>query len=166
MSTPVITVTPKTSVKQAAMLLSSHGFTALPVVDDDGRLIGIVTEADIVKDRFPRDPRYRHAYDNYVADTANDCTPMVAPTVDAAMTASVTAMSSVVLAHSIETDYIASQVIHFPVLPPSRRLRASSRSCETGTESRKTPQPSPKSWDPRRRRRPVFGLLPRSAACE
>jgi len=57
MSRPVTTVTPATSAKDAARLLSSHGFTALPVVDDDERLVGIVTEADLVADRLPRDPR-------------------------------------------------------------------------------------------------------------
>jgi CBS domain-containing protein len=45
-------------VNAAATLLASHGFTALPVVDDDGDLVGLVTEADILRDRFPRDPRY------------------------------------------------------------------------------------------------------------
>ncbi|WP_026154003.1 CBS domain-containing protein [Amycolatopsis methanolica] len=59
MSRPVTTVTPRTSVKEAARILSSHGFTALPVVDDDERLIGIVTEADLVAGRLPRDPRTR-----------------------------------------------------------------------------------------------------------
>ena len=83
MSTPVITVTPKTSVKQAAILLSSHGFTALPVVDDDDRLIGIVTEVDIVQDRFTRDLRYYHAYTDYVTGTVDDFIPTVPATVGA-----------------------------------------------------------------------------------
>ena len=37
MTAPVITVQPWTSAKEAAGLLSRHGFTALPVVDDDDR---------------------------------------------------------------------------------------------------------------------------------
>lgn len=57
MTSPVITVRPGTTVQDAAALLAGRGFTALPVVDDDDRLIGIVTEADLVRDRFPRDPR-------------------------------------------------------------------------------------------------------------
>jgi CBS domain-containing protein len=63
MSSPVVTVTPDTTVKDAANLLACNGFTALPVVDGDGGLIGIVTEADVVRDRFPRDARYRHTDD-------------------------------------------------------------------------------------------------------
>ncbi|HKS48523.1 MAG TPA: CBS domain-containing protein [Amycolatopsis sp.] len=59
MSVPVVTVEPDTPAKRAAELLSEHGFTALPVVDDD-RLVGIVTEADLIGDRIPADPRYRH----------------------------------------------------------------------------------------------------------
>ena len=57
MTAPVITVRPGTSIKAAAALLAEHGFTALPVLDEDDRLVGIVTEADIVRDRVPRDPR-------------------------------------------------------------------------------------------------------------
>lgn len=63
MSSPVVTVTPDMTVKYAANLLSAHGFTALPVLDADGRLIGVVTEADLVRDRFPRDARYHPAGD-------------------------------------------------------------------------------------------------------
>ena len=47
MSHPVVTVTTSTTAAEAERLLCSHGFTALPVVDE-GRLIGIVTEADLV----------------------------------------------------------------------------------------------------------------------
>ncbi len=57
MTAPVITVHPWTSAKEAAELLSTHGFTALPVVDDDERLIGIVTEADLIRGRIPVDVR-------------------------------------------------------------------------------------------------------------
>ncbi|MCG8915560.1 CBS domain-containing protein [Actinokineospora sp. PR83] len=61
MSAPVVTVRPDDGVKRAAELLSRHGFTALPVVDEDDRLVGMVTEADLVRERFPADPRFRTA---------------------------------------------------------------------------------------------------------
>ncbi|MDI5975908.1 CBS domain-containing protein [Amycolatopsis magusensis] len=60
MSSPVLAVRPETTAKEAAGLLAEHRFTALPVVDDDDRLIGIVTEADLIRDRVPRDTRYQH----------------------------------------------------------------------------------------------------------
>lgn len=59
MSSPVTLAREGTSVKEAAALLADNGFTALPVVGDSGELIGIVTEADLVRDRVPRDPRAR-----------------------------------------------------------------------------------------------------------
>lgn len=57
MSSPVTAVRPGMPIKEAAALLAGNGFTALPVVDDTDALIGIVTEADLVRDRVPRDPR-------------------------------------------------------------------------------------------------------------
>lgn len=56
MSRPVYTVRPDTSIEQAAALLADHGFAAAPVVGEDGRLLGIVAEADLLRDRIPPDP--------------------------------------------------------------------------------------------------------------
>ncbi|SDP39009.1 CBS domain-containing protein [Nakamurella panacisegetis] len=57
MSSPVVSVPPDMPVTQASDLLAQRGFTALPVVDEDGRLIGLVTEADLIRDRVAPDPR-------------------------------------------------------------------------------------------------------------
>lgn len=51
MTSPVIAVRPETPVQAAAALLASHGFTAAPVVDAEGALLGIVTEADLMRGR-------------------------------------------------------------------------------------------------------------------
>lgn len=51
MTTPVITVTSAVPMREAAALMTAHGFSALPVVDD-GRLVGIVTEADLLRGRY------------------------------------------------------------------------------------------------------------------
>lgn len=56
MSRLVVTVTPDTTVKEAAGLLVERGFNALPVVDGD-ELVGIVTEADLVPLETRPDPR-------------------------------------------------------------------------------------------------------------
>ncbi|MGQ0483164.1 MAG: CBS domain-containing protein [Pseudonocardia sp.] len=58
MSSPAVTVTPTTPVKDAATLLARRNFTVLPVVDGDLELVGIVSEGDLVLDRFPLDPRH------------------------------------------------------------------------------------------------------------
>lgn len=57
MSRQVVTVAPDTSAKYAGEVMAARGFAALPVVDDNNRLIGIVAEADVLRDRIPPDPR-------------------------------------------------------------------------------------------------------------
>jgi len=49
MTSPVITVDLNMPVPAAAALLSSRGFTAARVVDADGQLVGIVSEADLFR---------------------------------------------------------------------------------------------------------------------
>jgi CBS domain-containing protein len=46
MTTPVLTVRPETTVRDAATLLLEHRITAAPVLDADGELIGMVSEGD------------------------------------------------------------------------------------------------------------------------
>jgi CBS domain-containing protein len=52
MSTPAVTAAEETSVRDAAKLLYSYGFTALPVVDQERHVIGMISEGDIVRGRF------------------------------------------------------------------------------------------------------------------
>jgi CBS domain-containing protein len=56
MTREVVTVGPGTSAKYAAGVMAERGFAALPVVDDDFQLVGIVAEADVLRDRIPADP--------------------------------------------------------------------------------------------------------------
>src|SRR5271168_3666552 len=48
MTTNVITVDPDTSVQALAALLSERGISGVPVVDSDNRLIGVVSEGDLL----------------------------------------------------------------------------------------------------------------------
>src|SRR4051812_31197820 len=57
MTREVVTVGPETSAKYAAEGMAGRGYAALPVVDDDYTLVGIVAEADVLRDRLPSDPR-------------------------------------------------------------------------------------------------------------
>ncbi|OLT09628.1 hypothetical protein BJF78_30225 [Pseudonocardia sp. CNS-139] len=57
MSSPAVVVPPQLPVKEAAAVLDDRGFTSLPVVAADGRLVGTVGEAQLLADRFPPDPR-------------------------------------------------------------------------------------------------------------
>jgi acetoin utilization protein AcuB len=47
MSRDVITVTPDTSMMKASKILKEKGIRRLPVVDENGKMVGIVTDRDI-----------------------------------------------------------------------------------------------------------------------
>ncbi len=49
MSSPAITIKPNASIEEASRMLIENGINHLPVVDDEGKLIGIVTSWDIAK---------------------------------------------------------------------------------------------------------------------
>ena len=48
MRTDVVTVGPDATVRELADLLAEHKISGVPVVDEDGRLLGIVTEGDVI----------------------------------------------------------------------------------------------------------------------
>lgn len=50
MTSPAVTVGPGQSVRDAIGLLDRLRITALPVVDDDGRPVGVVSEADLLRE--------------------------------------------------------------------------------------------------------------------
>jgi CBS domain-containing protein len=58
MTTKVVTVGPNDSLKQVATTLSERGISGVPVVDEAGSLLGVVSEADILfKERVPAERR-------------------------------------------------------------------------------------------------------------
>lgn len=52
MTSPAITLRPQVPVPLAAARLAAHGFTGAPVMDAEGRLLGVVTEADLLRGRI------------------------------------------------------------------------------------------------------------------
>jgi len=53
MTKSVLTALPSMTVGKAAELLAYRGFSAMPVVDAKGDLVGIISEADLIRNRFP-----------------------------------------------------------------------------------------------------------------
>src|SRR5436190_14363628 len=49
MTRPVITIGPETTIVEAARSMLQHHISALPVVDTEGRLIGIISEGDFIR---------------------------------------------------------------------------------------------------------------------
>lgn len=60
MSTEVVTVGPTTSLKDVAGLLERRGISGVPVVDEEGAVLGVVSEADVlIKERGPAESARR-----------------------------------------------------------------------------------------------------------
>lgn len=57
MTMDVLTARPEDSLKDAARTMVRAGVSGLPVVDDDGRLVGIITEADFLEREADRSRR-------------------------------------------------------------------------------------------------------------
>ncbi|MFI9592743.1 CBS domain-containing protein [Nonomuraea sp. NPDC052265] len=57
MSSPAVTVRRTDPVRRAVRILHAHDITAAPVVDDDGALVGVVSELDLLRGEFEPDPR-------------------------------------------------------------------------------------------------------------
>ncbi|HSI92057.1 MAG TPA: CBS domain-containing protein, partial [Jiangellaceae bacterium] len=57
MTSPVVTVEPDLPLKDAIRMLDKHDITAMPVLDDRERLVGIISEADLLRSEIVSDPR-------------------------------------------------------------------------------------------------------------
>ncbi|GAA3447074.1 HPP family protein [Planomonospora venezuelensis] len=57
MTEEVVTVRRTDPVRQAVRVLYAAEVTAAPVLDGDGRLVGVVSEMDLLRGEFQRDPR-------------------------------------------------------------------------------------------------------------
>ena len=54
MNRDVVVVSPRMPLKDVARVLVNRHFSGVPVVDDDGKVLGVVSEADILaKERGP-----------------------------------------------------------------------------------------------------------------
>jgi CBS domain-containing protein len=78
MTTDVITVDPDTTVQALAALLAERGISGAPVVDSSGRLVGIVSEGDLLHRteigtaRRHRERRRSWWLDDFASDLARD----------------------------------------------------------------------------------------------
>jgi len=45
----VVTVSPEDDIADVIKLLAEHDISALPVVDDDGHVVGVISEADLIR---------------------------------------------------------------------------------------------------------------------
>ena len=51
----VVTVNPEQDLDEALQLMASHQVRRLPVVEEDGRLVGVIAQADVAKEAKPKE---------------------------------------------------------------------------------------------------------------
>jgi CBS domain-containing protein len=110
MSTGVVTVAPDLGYKQIVDLLIEVGVSAVPVVGDDGRVLGLVSEADLlhkvefngadVHARLFERRRTRQARTKAGGDTAAEL--MTSPVVTIAASATLTAAAQLMEQHNVK----------------------------------------------------------------
>jgi CBS domain-containing protein len=108
MTWPVVTVRSDTTVREAATLLLENRITAAPVLDAGGELIGIVSESDLVVDRFCHDPR------NHVRPVEDE--PPGPQTVGEVMTTPVIALGPSADAADLAETMLGSDVRSIPIV--------------------------------------------------
>jgi CBS domain-containing protein len=111
MTRPVITFRPDTAVRQAAAVLTEKGITAAPVVDEEEELVGIVSEADLIVDRFPHDPRSHLGPEGWDGDE-----PAAPQTVGEVMTRTVVALPASADAADLAQAMVDSDVRSIPIV--------------------------------------------------
>lgn len=120
MTAPVVTVTPGTSLKESIRLLHEHSITAMPVVDDAGHLVGVLSEADVLRDSVAAD---RRAHERPIEVTGS-AVHLVATDVMTHLPISVSPEDDVV--HAVEF-LVSTQVKSLPVVSSGRVVGMLSR---------------------------------------
>jgi len=115
MTRDVVTVTPETSLKDAASLLSTRKISGVPVVDASGTVIGIFSEADILAKESGERPRGGLLGWLLEADVALD-DKIRARTVGEAMTAPVITIAPNRPVHEAAARMVSESVNRLPVV--------------------------------------------------
>lgn len=107
MTKKVITISPEANLVDVAELLESKGITGVPVVDADEKVIGIITEKDILN----------YAY-TYIADLQNT-------KVKEAMTKNVVSFTSDTDINEISLCFSKSDIRRVPIIDESKLVQRS-----------------------------------------
>lgn len=124
MTREVVTVGPDTSAKYAAEIMAERGFAAVPVVDDEQRLVGIVAEADVLADRMPPDPRLHLRRDGGATEGVDHPPPLL---VRGVMTAEVRSVEAGADVSDVARLFVDDRLRSVPVLEHDRLVGIVSR---------------------------------------
>ncbi len=109
---------PDWSLKQAARAMIDHGVSGLPVVGDDGILVGIITEADFIEAEADRAMGRRRLFDTVFGEKKTK----VPSTVGAAMTRSPLVVERNMMLSEAARIMTDRNVKRLPVVDPDGRL--------------------------------------------
>jgi len=117
MSSPVVSVTSDTTVVKAASILQRHNIKALPVIDDRAFVIGIITPADIARNRAAGKLRVLATFiERWFATSGS------AQTVAAIMTSDVSTVRVTTSIAKLVPIFTAYGHHHIPVLDTQEKL--------------------------------------------
>jgi len=126
MTKDVVTVSPDTEITQAAKLLLENHFNGLPVVDESGKLIGIICQNDLIvqQKRIPL-PSLFTFFDGLIPLTSyrsleKEVEKIVATTVSQAMTLDPITIEPDASLEDIATIMVNNNIHTLPVLDRDR----------------------------------------------
>ena len=120
MTTDVLTLRPLTPLKEAAAALADRNVASAPVVDDEGRLVGIVSELDLLAQDVPPDPLAR------IGPVPPDTSPLPA-TVQDVMTREVITLPPTADAALFLRHMLLDRVVCIPITDGDRVVGVVSR---------------------------------------
>jgi CBS domain-containing protein len=137
MTAPVITVDPNTSVTALAALLCERGISGVPVVDAEGRMVGIVSEGDLLhraelgtEERWTKQRRswWLEAISSHPTSSFRDYVKSHGRTVESIMTRDVISVSETTELADIATLLETRRIKRVPVVRDDRIVGIISRS--------------------------------------
>jgi CBS domain-containing protein len=128
MTPDVITVTPRTSIHEAARLMANHGISGLPVMDDSGSVVGIVSEGDLIlRLKPPQRASWRHLFFGDPERLAREYQKAVGTTVGEVMTRAVLTVSPDLPVESVALILDQHRIRRVPVIAQGQLVGIVSR---------------------------------------
>lgn len=119
MTPELVTVRPTTPIKEVARLLIEHDISGMPVVEDNGHVVGVVSEGDLIVKEQGADPVERRALARIFGEspaTRAQLAKVLALTAGDAMTAPAMTISADAFVAEAAAMMARSQVNRLPVV--------------------------------------------------
>ena len=128
MTTDVITASPDDDVEKVARLLTEHRISGLPVVDEERRVVGMISEADLIlKEKEVKAPGYTEIlgavlYLESPKKFFEELKKVIALKVGELMTQKVHSVNARATVNEVATTMVNKGINRVPVLDDEQRL--------------------------------------------